>query len=191
MSEWSASIVNNVDSFFFNLQAHEAAVLGMLVMSLVSLCAAFVLLRKRMRGATPAVGERSIDLPESVAPAARDVVATQAELRALIREFSTLASQVLQAVDRNQMPWRLPEAGGAALQLLDLGLTPAEAGRATGMTMGEVALLMNLRKTKVSTLHLPAMSSIGPEEAPNRTHDDCGQEGGRPFEVNGNGHHKD
>lgn len=188
MSDWGASIVNNVDSFFFNLDGQERVVMGLLVMSLVSLCAAVVLLRKRLRGASQAAGDGAIDLSESGAPVGCDVAATQAELRELIREFSAAASQVLQAVDRNQTPWRLPEAGGAALQLLDLGLTPAEAARATGMTMGEVALLMNLRKTTVSTLHLPATASIEAEEATNETRDGGGQEEGRPLGAYGNGH---
>lgn len=187
MSDWGASIVNNVDNFFFNLDGQERVVMGMLVMALISLCAAVVLLKKRLRGASPAAGECVIDLSESGAPAGRDVAATQAELRELVREFSALAAQVLRAVDRNQIP-RLPEAGGAALQLLDLGLTPAEAARATGMTMGEVALLLNLRKTKASTLHLPATSSMEPEKATNETHEGLGQDRGGPLRAYGNGH---
>jgi hypothetical protein len=66
----------------------------------------------------------------------------------MIREFSSVAEQVLRALDRDQVMAKLPDAGRAALQLLDLGLTPTEAARATGMAMGEVALLINLHRMK-------------------------------------------
>lgn len=187
MNDWGASIIRDLDTFFFTLSVQEAAVIGSLLVSLMSLCAAFVLFRRQRQGETPPTAVRDVVLPETVTPAVHDVAAAQAELRELVREFSVLAAQVLQTVDRNQMPLRLPQAGGAALQLLDRGLTPAEAARATGMTMGEVALLMNLRKAKASTPHLPVMSSIEPGETPDETIEGCGKSNGRRFEVNGNG----
>jgi hypothetical protein len=56
------------------------------------------------------------------------------------------------------------------------------------MTMGEVALLMNLRKAKASTLHLPAMSSIDAEESADEIIGGSDKSDGRPAGVNGNGH---
>lgn len=187
MSDWSASIVKDVDTFFVDLGVQEGAMIAALIVSLVSLCLVFVLLRRRLTGTTPRPSGSDIEPSEGVAQRTGDVAEAQAELRELIREFSVLAAQVLRTVDRNQMLPRLPEAGGAALQLLDLGLTPAEAARATGMTMGEVALLMNLRKVKASTLHLPEMSSIGAEELADNVIGENGKSNGRPIEVRENG----
>lgn len=187
MSDWSASIVKGVDTFFVDLGAQEGAMIAALIVSLVSLCLVFVLLRRRLTVTTPRPSGSDIEPSEGVAQRTSDVAEAQAELRELIREFSVLAAQVLRTVDRNQMLPRLPEAGGAALQLLDLGLTPAEAARATGMTMGEVALLMNLRKVKASTLHLPEMSSIGAEESADDVIGEHGKSNGRPIEVRENG----
>lgn len=187
MSDWSASIVKDVDTFFVDLGVQEGAMIAALIVSLVSLCLVFVLLRRRLKGTTPRPSGSDIEPSEGVAQRTGDVTEAQAELRELIREFSVLAAQVLRTVDRNQMLPRLPEAGGAALQLLDLGLTPAEAARATGMTMGEVALLMNLRKVKASTLHLPEMSSIGAGELADNVIDENGKSNGRPIEVRENG----
>lgn len=187
MSDWSASIVKDVDTLFVDLGVQEGTMIAALIVSLVSLCLVFVLLRRRLKGTTPRPSGSDIEPSEGVAQRTGDVAETQAELRELIREFSVLAAQVLRAVDRNQMLPRLPEAGGAALQLLDLGLTPAEAARATGMTMGEVALLMNLRKVKASTLHLPEVSSIGAEESADEVIGGNGKSNGRPIEVRENG----
>jgi hypothetical protein len=187
MSDWSASIVKDVDTFLVDLGVQEGAMIAALIVSLVSLCLVFVLLRRRLTGTTPRPSANDSEPSEGVAHRTDDVAEAQAELRELIREFSVLAAQVLRTVDRNQMLPRLPEAGGAALQLLDLGLTPAEAARATGMTMGEVALLMNLRKVKASTLHLPEMSSIGAEESADNVIGENGRSNGRPIEVRENG----
>lgn len=190
MSDWSASIVKELDAYFFGLGLHEALTIGSLVVSLASLCLAFVLLRRRHHGMTPQRAVSGVESSEGVPQKLHDVAATQKELRALIREFSALAAQVLRTIDRDQALPRLPDAGGAALQLLDRGLTPAEAARATGMTMGEVALLMNLRKAKASIPHLPVMSSIEPGETLDEIIEGCGKDDGRPLEANGNGHHE-
>ncbi|PWB43965.1 MAG: hypothetical protein C3F12_12060 [Candidatus Methylomirabilota bacterium] len=187
MSNWIASIVRDVDTYFFTLGAQEAVVLGLLTVALVSLCAAFVLVRRRLHGATLHAEPASVETCREATPAAADLAAAQAELRELVREFSALAAQVLRTADRYQALPQRPEAGGAALQLLDLGLSPAEAARATGMTMGEVALLMNLRKARASMLHLPAMASVGadgPTENMSRGHDTSD---GGSAEENGNG----
>jgi len=188
MSDWGASIVEGVDTFFFNLSVREVVALGSLVVALASLCTAFVLLRRRLYRATPQPVSHGSEPIEGVAQKISDVAAAQAELRELVREFSALAAQVLRTVDRNHTLPRLPEAGGAAVQLLDLGLSPAEAARATGMTMGEVALLMNLRKVKSSALGLPAMSSIGAEESAETVIGGHDKGNGRPAEGNGDGY---
>lgn len=187
MSAWDASIVKELDTYLFTLGAQEAAVLGSLAIALVAACTAFVLLRRQRHETTPQAEVGGVK-PSDVAPQKVDgVAAAQAELRELVREFSALAAQVLRTVDRHQAPPRLPEAGGAALQLLDLGLSPADAARATGMSMGEVALLMNLRKVQASTLRLPAMSSIGGEESTDESIGGHGAGTGRPVWGNEDG----
>lgn len=163
MGEWGTSMIKDLDSVLYGLGAQEAAVIGSLIVSLISLCAVWVLLRRRRQDTAARLAAGGAEPSGGTTRDVGDVTAAQAELRELIREFSALAAQVLRTVDRNQALPRLPEAGGAALQLLDLGLSPAEAARATGMTLGEVALLMNLRKAKAATLHLPEMASIGAE----------------------------
>ncbi|MCZ7626224.1 MAG: LysM peptidoglycan-binding domain-containing protein [Candidatus Methylomirabilis sp.] len=112
MSNWIASIVRDVDTYFFTLGAQEAVVLGLLTVALVSLCAAFVLVRRRLHGATLHAEPASVETCREATPAAADLAAAQAELRELVREFSALAAQVLRTADRYQALPQRPEAGG-------------------------------------------------------------------------------
>lgn len=152
-----------LSAFITNLSVQEIAVIGPLMLSLASALLLLALLRRQSKGAPGKPAISGIESPEVGTQGLSDVTRVQGELRELVREFSTLAEQVLRTVDCDQMTARLPKAGGAALQLVDLGLTPAEAARATEMTVGEVALLMNIRKAKTSRLCLS--EAISMEEA--------------------------
>ncbi|MGB4782896.1 hypothetical protein [Candidatus Methylomirabilis sp.] len=140
--------VKELGDLFAHLSVQEIAAIGLLILSLVSLSLLWVLLRRRLKGATVEPVVSGVEVPEVSTQAASEVAAVQVELREMIREFSSVAEQVLRALDRDQVMAKLPDAGRAALQLLDLGLTPTETARATGMAMGEVALLINLHRMK-------------------------------------------
>lgn len=153
-----------LSTFFTYLSMQEMATIGPLMLSLASLLVLWVLLRRQLRRMPAKSVVSGVDSTDAGTQVVNEVVQVQRELRELVREFSVLADRVLQALDRDRALTRLPHAGGAALQLVDLGLTPAEAARATEMTVGEVALLMNLRKAKDSKLYLSDVSSIKGED---------------------------
>lgn len=138
------------------LSVQQIATVGPLMLSLMSLCLLLVLLRRRSRGVDVAPVESAEESPVVDAQTVSEVVAAQRELRGLVREFSSLAERVLRAVDQNQVGARLPDPGGTVMQLIEHGLTPIEAARVTRMSVGELALLMNLHRLKTGKGGLPA-----------------------------------
>lgn len=183
MIEWGVSAVKDLDTYFATLGTQEAAIIGSLIVSLASLCLLFVLLRRRSKGTTVKPAVSDVEPPEGGPQAVSEVTAAQGELREMIREFSTLAEQVLRVLDREQVAARLPAAGGTALQLLDLGLTPTEAARATGMSVGEVALLMNLHRMKAAKDGLTVMPTCDAGDLPNHVREGNGGSGHGKVEV--------
>lgn len=188
MIELTVPDLMELSAFFTNLSAQEIAVIGPLMLSLASAVLLWVLLRRQSKGAPVKSAVSGIESPEVGTQGLSDVTRVQGELRELVREFSTLAEQVLQAVDGDRMGARLPKAGGAALQLVDLGLTPAEAARATQMTVGEVALLMNLRKAQTSRLCLSERTSMEVEDVAVKATDGIGGGHCGRMGVNGDAH---
>src|SRR5574337_312390 len=177
MIEWGVSAVKDLDTYFATLGTQEAAIIGALIVSLASLCLLFVLLRRRSKETTVKPAVSDVELPEGGPQAVSEVTAAQGELREMIREFSTLAEQILRVLGREQVAARLPAAGGTALQLLDLGLTPTEAARATGMSVGEVALLMNLHRMKAAKDGLTVMPPCDAGDLPNHVREGNGESG--------------
>lgn len=182
MIDLGGSGVKELGALFANLGVQEIATIGSLMLSLVSLSLLWVLLRRRLKGAIVNPVGSGVEAPE-VTQAVSEVATVQVELRELVREFSSVAEQVLRALDRDQVMARLPDAGGAALQLLDLGLTPTEAARATGMAVGEVALLMNLHRMKVVKGGLAATPPADAGDLPHHVRDGNGRSGHEEIEV--------
>lgn len=81
----------------------------------------------------------------------QEIAAAQVELRDLVQGFSALAAQVLRALERDGETKRPADPQSRVRELLELGLNPTEVARATGLTVGEVALLMNLQKARLGT----------------------------------------
>lgn len=81
----------------------------------------------------------------------QEIVAAQAELRELVQGFSTLAAQVLRVLERDGESKRLTDPQSRVRELVELGLNQTEVARVTGLTVGEVALLMNLQKARLGT----------------------------------------
>lgn len=138
------------------LSVQQIAAVGPLMLALVSLCLVLVLLRRRPGGAALIQAENAAEPPTVDAQTVSEVVAAQRELRGLVREFSSLAERVLRVVEQDQMGARLPDLGGTAMQLIERGLTPIEAARVTRMSVGELALLMNLHRLKTGQDDLSA-----------------------------------
>lgn len=183
MIEWGASAVKGLDAYFVSLGTQEAAIIVSLIVSLVSLCLLFVLLRRRSKGTAVQPVVSGAEPHEGGPQAVSEVTAVQGELREMVREFSALAEQVLRALDRDQVAARLPAAGGTVLQLLDLGLTPTEAARATGMSVGEVALLMNLHRMKAAKGDLMVIPPCDAGDLPNHVREGNGGSGHGKVEV--------
>lgn len=85
---------------------------------------------------------------EEPAQPTQEIAAAQAELRELVQGFSTLAAQVLRALEQNGEPQRPADPQSRVRELVGLGFNPTEVARVTGLTVGEVALLMNLQKAR-------------------------------------------
>ena len=175
MIDLGGSGMKNVWALFTHLGVQEIATISALMVSLVSLSALWVLLRRRVKGATVNPVVSGVEAPEVSSQTVSEVAAVQAELRELVREFSSVADQVLRALDRDQTMARLPDAGGAALQLLDLGLTPTEAARVTGMAGGEVTLLMKLHRMKAIKGGLAATPPTDAGNVPHHVQDANGR----------------
>jgi hypothetical protein len=107
----------------------------------------------------------------------------QAELRELVQGFSCVAEQVLRALEQHQALSKPPDVQGRAVQLLELGLTPTEVARATGLALGEVALLMNLHRMKAAKDGLVAISPTDAGDLPDRVRDGNGRSGQEESEV--------
>lgn len=183
MIDLDASGVRELGAFFAHLSVQEIATIGPLMLSLVSLSLLWVLLRRRLKGTIVNPVVSGVEAPEVSTQAVSEVAMVQVELRELVREFSSVAEQVLRALDRDQVMARLPDAGGAALQLLDLGLTPTEAARATGMVVGEVALLMNLHRMKAVKGGLAATPLADVGDLLHHVRDGNGRSGHEEIEV--------
>lgn len=91
-------------------------------------------------------------MEEPVQPT-QEIAAAQAELRELVHGFSTLAAQVLRALERDGETKRPADPQRRVSELMELGLNQTEVARVTGLTVGEVALLMNLQKVRLGTDH--------------------------------------
>lgn len=156
------------------LGAQQIATVGPLMLSLVSLCLLLVLLRRRSKSADVTPVGSGVEPLVVDAQTVSEVVAAQRELRALVWEFSSLAERVLRGVDQDQVAARLPDQGGTAMQLIEHGLTPIEAARATRMTVGELALLMNLHRMKTAKGGLPATPPCDTGELPDHVRDENG-----------------
>lgn len=177
-----------VDSIaFVELSAREIATIGPLMLSLASLCLLFVLLRGWSKGAevTPVVS--GVEPLEVGAQAVSEVAAAQVELRELVQGFSCLAEQVLRAFDQHQALSKPPDAQGRAVQLLELGLTPTEVARATGLALGEVALLVNLHRMKAAKGRLAATPPCDAGDLPDRVRDGNGRSSQEEIEVDRKG----
>jgi hypothetical protein len=185
MIDWGVSVVKGLDAYFTSLGAQEAAIIGLLIVSLVSLCLLFVLLRRRSKNTVAQPAVSAVEPSEVSAQGASELAAVQSELRELVREFSSVAEQVLRALDRDQVMARLPDAGGAAMQLLDLGLTPTEAARVTGMAGGEVTLLMKLHRMKAMKGGLAATPPTDAGNVPHHVQDGNGRSGHQDIEGAG------
>lgn len=81
----------------------------------------------------------------------QEIAAAQAELRELVHGFSTLAAQVLRALERDGETKRPTDPQRRVRELMELGLNQTEVARVTDLTVGEVALLMNLQKVRLGT----------------------------------------
>lgn len=171
MIDLGGSGVKDLWALFTHLGVQEIATIGSLMLSLVSLSVLWVLLRRRLKGVIVNPVVSGIEAPEVSLQAVSEVAMAQVELRELVREFSSVADQVLRALDRDQVMARLPDAGGAALQLLDLGLTPTEAARVTGMAGGEVTLLMKLHRMKAIKGGLAATTPTDAGNVPHHVRD--------------------
>jgi len=185
MIDWGVSVVKGLDAYFTSLGAQEAAIIGLLIVSLVSLCLLFVLLRRRSKNTVAQPAVSAVEPSEVGGQGASELAAVQSELRELVREFSSVADQVLRALDRDQVMARLPDAGGAAMQLLDLGLTPTEAARVTGMAGGEVTLLMKLHRMKAMKGGLAATPPTDAGNVPHHVRDGNGRSGHQDIEGAG------
>lgn len=183
MIDLGGSGVKGLGALFAHLGVREIATIGPLMLSLVSLSLLWVLLRRWLKGAIVNPVVSGVEALEVSTQAVSEVATVQVELRELVREFSSVAEQVLRALDRDQVMARLPDAGGAALQLLDLGLTPTEAARATGMAVGEVALLMNLHRMKAVKGGLAATPPADAGDLPHHVRDGNGRSGHQENEV--------
>lgn len=104
-----------------------------------------VLLLKKRRSRAEAHEGHSREEPVQ---STHEIAATQVELRELVQGFSVLAAQVLRALGRDGETKRPADPQNRVCKLLKLGLNPTEVARATGLTVGEVALLMNLQKVR-------------------------------------------
>lgn len=88
---------------------------------------------------------------EEPAQPTQEIAAAQAELRELVQGFSALAAKVVRALERDGECNKLADPQSRVRELLELGLNPTEVALATGLAVGEVALLMNLQKVRRGT----------------------------------------
>jgi hypothetical protein len=121
--------------------------------------------------------------PIAVTNSPSEVAKAQAELRELVREFSRLAEQVLRALDSPRVIQTSAEAQGKVLHLLGLGLAPNEVARATNLSVGEVALLMNLNRAQVAADPVSATSSVGGVDLAGAAQDGNGGSAGAQIEA--------
>lgn len=188
MLDLSVADLMKLGALFSSPSDLEIVLSSLLVLSLASLVSVWILFRRRLRNASIPPVNNGVESSEVGTQSLSDTIKMQAELRELVREFSALAEQVLQTVDCDRVATKPPKAGGAALQLIDLGLTPAEAARATEMTVGEVALLMNLRKARTSKRSLSDGGSMEMGDMAAKTTDTIDVGHGERVGVGGNGH---
>lgn len=130
-----------------------------------------VLLLKRRRSMLQG---REGNRREDPVQTAQGLATAQAELRELVRGFSALADQVVRAVERDGQSRGPADPQGRVLHLLELGLNPTEVARATGLTVGEVALLMNLHKARLGTDRITTAQSSPALSASEQVHDSNG-----------------
>lgn len=107
----------------------------------------------------------------------QEIVATQAELRELVQGFSALAVKVVRALERDGECNKLAVPQSRVRELLELGLDPTEVALATGLAVGEVALLMNLQKVRLGTGRDATTSSSDGGSASEAVHPSNGKSG--------------
>lgn len=114
---------------------------------------------------------------EEPAQPIQEIAAAQAELREIVQGFSNLAAQVLRALERDGESKRPADPQHRVSELVELGLNQTEVARVIGLTVGEVALLMNLQKARLGTdRHATTPSSDG-ESVLKPVHTSNGQSG--------------
>lgn len=111
----------------------------------LSLLLLFLMLKRR-RSRAEAREDRAEQEP--VQPP-QEIAVAQAELRELVQGFSALAGQMIRAFERGGEGRNLADPQSRVRELLTHGLNPTEVARATGLSLGEVALVMNLHKAQL------------------------------------------